>query len=505
MLIHGPKLTYLETRADEVSNRVTRELSLITDQVIDWYHSFDDINLARGLWNERINTVFLPLVLDAYDDSAQDTWRRLTRIGDDAQPALTAAIIPKVVSRLAESFIDNARRRLTDIGDMLWNAMRAQLMTGAQLGESTTVMRQRLRAATELITPRARNVAADVVVTAMNMGSFTQVKAAKVVALKTWVTKDDHRVRASHEAVDGVQIDIDGKFIVGGHAMDYPHDPAAPIEETIGCRCTLEWEIIEKGTLTDDIVVQSLTADGAETFHLPGRHDQKTHGRRNGASKRATRPPKLKVMPQLAEGWAFAASSEPWVFNSDPDKRAVGIWASSFNGMDAVRQVMRNRAAGRPDFDDFKFSSGRFGMTVLKMPDYTEADLRNDVLSAAMNLQDRLDKAKTSKTRLYRGMRLSSDSMPAVGDTFDQDVASWTADKDWASVYANMDDQYHRGDIAVMMRLEGSHKSTDIDDDLPSFMRGSKERLAGGRYRVKSITGSGKRRTIVVEEVTDAD
>jgi hypothetical protein len=503
MLIHGPRLTHLETRADDVSDRVTRELTLITDQVVDWYHSFDDINLARGLWNERVGAVFLPLVLDAYDDSADDTWRRLTKIGDDAQPALTAALIPKSVSRLAEGFIDHVKRRLTDIGDMLWNAMRTQLMAGVQLGETTESLRQRLRAASELVAPRARNVAADVIVTAMNTGSFTQMKAAKVVALKTWATRHDDRVRASHEAVDGTQVDIDGKFIVGGHAMDYPHDLAAPIEETINCRCTLTWEIVKRGQLTDELVVRSLTADGAETFHLPGQHNQKTHGRRTGARSNATAPPKLKVMPQLAVGWEFASGDEPWVFDSDPDKRAVGIWASSFNGMDAVRQVMRNRAAGRSDFADFEFSSKRFERTVLQMPDYTEADLKNDVLAAAMNLQDRLDNARTNKTRLYRGMRMSADDIPSVGFTFDQDVASWTANKGWAALYSDMDDEYHRGDVAVMMRLEGSHKSVDIDGDLPNFMRDSQEHLAGGRYRVKSVTGSGKRRTIVVEEVTD--
>lgn len=501
MFIHGPKPAQLTERADVVSARVASELDAITDVVTDWYRSFDDINLARGLWLERVNRTLLPLVIDAYDDSANDTWRRLTRIGDDAQPALTAALIPKMTSRLAEGFIDHVKRRLTDIGDVLWNAMRTQVMAGAQLGDTLATLRSRLRDATASVIPRARNIAADVTVTAVNMGSYTQMKAANVVALKTWLTKDDDRVRPSHQVVDGVQLDIDTKFVVGGHAMDFPHDLSAPIEETINCRCTLRWEIIERGQLTDEIVVQSLTADGAETFHMPGKHDQKSHGRRGVARRRATTPPKLKVMPQLAEGWAFASSTEPWVFDADPDKRAVGIWASSFNGMDAVRQVMRNRAAGRPDFADFEFSSRRFERTVLQMPEYTESDLKNDVLAAAMRLQDRLDDAPTSKTRLYRGMRFSASDIPAVGDTFDQDVASWTSDKGWANVYANTTDEYHPGDVAVMMRLEGSHRSANINDDLPSFMRGSEEHLAGGRYRVKSVTGSGKRRTIVVEEV----
>lgn len=501
MFIRGPKLGQLEERADVISRQVDLELESVTSTVIDWFRSFDDINIARSLWVERVNASLLPLVMKAYNDSADNTWEKLTAVEDNAAPALTAALIPRVISDRAEEFFIGARRRLTAIGDMLWNAMRTELLVGMQFGDAVPALRERIGSALKLTAPRARNIATTEVLGASQAGSFHQVKAAKVVALKRWITKDDDRVRQSHRDVNEVQIAADAKFIVGGFAMDYPHDPTAPLEETINCRCTLVWNIVEKDELSDELVIQSLAADA---FHLPGKHDQKTHGRRGGKNARnATTPPKLKVAPQLAENAMFASSSEPWVFNDDPDKRAVGIWASSFNGMDAVRQVFRNRAAGRPDFADFEFSSKRFNFTVLKMPEYTEQDLRNDVLASAMRLQERLDAAPTNKTRLYRGMRLSRDSIPSPGDTFDQDIASWTADKDWASVYASTEDAYHKGDIQVIMRLEGSHRSVDINSDLPSFMYGSQEHLAGGRYRVKAVTGSGRKRTVVVEEVPD--
>jgi hypothetical protein len=500
MRIHGPSTDWREERAQHVAKRVDALLSEVATEVLDWYRSFDDINLTRALWLERVNVVLLPLVVDAYDTSIDITWRQLTDV-DSPQRTITAAFIPKFSRDATSEFIINARRRLVAIGDMLWDAMRIGITAGLQFGENITQLKTRIRDAAATVTPRARNIATTEVIGAVNAASFNQVKVARVVALKRWVTEDDDRVRASHRAVDGTQIAADAKFIVGGFPMDYPHDPEAPPEQTMNCRCDLVWEIIEEGQLTDELVVQSLTADGAETFHLPGRHDQSTHGRRTSREPgRSTTPPQLNVVAQSAPGAVFA-SDEPWVFSRNPSERAAGLWASSFNGMDAVRQVMRNRAAGRADFADFKFSSRRFESTVLKIDGYTESDLRNDVLAAALNFEERLDNAPTTRTRLYRGMRFSDSNRLKVGDTFTQDVASWTEDRGWASVYANTEDQYHTGDVAVLMRLEGPHRSASIDSDLPSFMRGSREHVARGTYRVKSVTGPGKRTTIVVEEV----
>lgn len=277
MFIRGPRLGQLENHADTISARIDTELTSVTDTVMDWYRSFDDINLARSLWLERVNTVLLPMVLQAYDDAAHDTWEKLNAADDEAVPALTAAVIPRVVARFVEGLVDNARRRLTAIGDMLWNAMRTELLIGTQLGESAPALRDRLLSATKVAAPRARNIAVTEILGAAQAGSFQQVKAAQVTALKRWVAKDDDRVRESHRDVDGTQIDMNAKFIVGGHAMDYPHDPVAPPSETANCRCTLVWEIVEKDELTDELVIQSLAADA---FHLPGRHDQSDHGRK---------------------------------------------------------------------------------------------------------------------------------------------------------------------------------------------------------------------------------
>lgn len=43
--------------------------------------------------------------------------------------------------------------------------------------------------------------------------------------------------RASHLAADGQTVKVDKPYIVGGVALMFPRDPAAPLEDTIGCGC----------------------------------------------------------------------------------------------------------------------------------------------------------------------------------------------------------------------------------------------------------------------------
>lgn len=281
MFIHGPRLAQLESRAEGIGDHVTGAFDSIVLTVRDWYRSFDDINITRRLWLEQVDSTLLPLVMQAYDDSASDTWEKLNSIGDEAQRTLTAALIPKLVSNAAETFLQGAKQRLVAIGEVLWNAMRLELLQGLQFGEGVGALRDRLVNAARVAAPRARNAAQTEIIGASNAGSFQQMKAAQVVALKKWVARDDDRTRQSHRDVDGTQVDMNTRFIVGGHAMDYPHDPTAPPEEVYNCRCTLVWEIVEEGKLTDELVIQSLAAaarddkrDGAMIALVPREAEQ---------------------------------------------------------------------------------------------------------------------------------------------------------------------------------------------------------------------------------------
>lgn len=54
---------------------------------------------------------------------------------------------------------------------------------------------------------------------------------------KTWVSRDDDRVRPTHNVADGQIRPIAVPFIVGGFPMMYPKDPSAPADLVVNCRC----------------------------------------------------------------------------------------------------------------------------------------------------------------------------------------------------------------------------------------------------------------------------
>jgi len=56
---------------------------------------------------------------------------------------------------------------------------------------------------------------------------------------KMWVTRRDDRVREAHAEADYQTVPVGQPFIVGGYAMMFPGDSAAPIHLTANCRCVI--------------------------------------------------------------------------------------------------------------------------------------------------------------------------------------------------------------------------------------------------------------------------
>lgn len=93
-----------------------------------------------------------------------------------------------------------------------------------------------------------------------------QEQAAEVLPgmKKQWRRSGKLHSRPEHDAADGQIVDVDKPFIVGGVALMFPRDPAAPIGETINCGCESlpwmeSWEMSTPGRkpFTDDEMARS--------------------------------------------------------------------------------------------------------------------------------------------------------------------------------------------------------------------------------------------------------
>lgn len=63
----------------------------------------------------------------------------------------------------------------------------------------------------------------------------------------TWRSRRDTAVRASHRHLDGLSIPQGGRFVTASGAfIRFPGDPEAPVSETAGCRCRLNYRFRPK-------------------------------------------------------------------------------------------------------------------------------------------------------------------------------------------------------------------------------------------------------------------
>lgn len=267
MRVYGPRLRELDHHGDAVAELIGRRLRYVSQRVAREFQTINDVNVARSYWAVIVDMALLPAVETAWTESVDNTYEQLNRqLGDDA---VTAALsFPKVVLDVAEAWLARARNRLIGVGDLLWSTMRAQLTEGMSLGESVPQLRDRLIESADLTVKRAESVARTEVIGASNAGSFYQMKATGLRATKEWLAANDDRTRASHRAVDGTVVDMDEKFTVGGWPLDFPHDPTAPPEETINCRCTLAWDIPEEDAV--DLPVEASLAAAARSDKTDG-------------------------------------------------------------------------------------------------------------------------------------------------------------------------------------------------------------------------------------------
>jgi uncharacterized protein with gpF-like domain len=79
--------------------------------------------------------------------------------------------------------------------------------------------------------------------TMLEAGSIVLGAAVAITLKKKWRTEGDDKVRQTHQATDGIEVELDEPFEVGASMLMYPGDDSlgAEIEELINCRCTVEY------------------------------------------------------------------------------------------------------------------------------------------------------------------------------------------------------------------------------------------------------------------------
>ena len=135
--------------------------------------------------------------------------------------------------------------KINEKKDYIWNEKRVRnaVTQGIMQGESVYDIGKRLT--NELTASNASKMdmfARTAVTGAQNAGRIERLHEAEKMGIKVrkkWLSAHDDRVRDTHAALDGQEVDVDKPFTIDGMTIDYPGDPTAPPELVYNCRCTM--------------------------------------------------------------------------------------------------------------------------------------------------------------------------------------------------------------------------------------------------------------------------
>jgi len=218
----------------------------------------DDKTLGNDFLDELRSSLYIPMVTrDAVDQAVNEdneNWNTeiliLFLLGIQTghvlfQNAVDIAVPFDVIRARAERFArSQVRIQIANIQATTTAQIRRVIALGIESGASAEVIAGQIRQQFDVIKgARAATIARTEMSAALNHGALetareTQVRRQEEIT-KTWITILDGNCRDDHCNAHGQTRKIDELFSVGGTMMSRPHDPTAPAEQVINCRCTM--------------------------------------------------------------------------------------------------------------------------------------------------------------------------------------------------------------------------------------------------------------------------
>lgn len=187
------------------------------------------VSLTTGMWRDQIRQLqseqLQPIAAQAY---AEEDPEGQFSVGDALLVAAAAGTTFFLMAQIAE----------------LQNLLASAISLSPDVPAAVRAVREVLDPASRHWMLKSRQVAqteGDRWVQAATLSAaHSASRRDGIPRIKTWVSRDDDRVRASHIVADGQRRPLSVPFIVGGFPMQYPKDPIAPPQEVVNCRCGMK-------------------------------------------------------------------------------------------------------------------------------------------------------------------------------------------------------------------------------------------------------------------------
>ncbi len=168
---------------------------------------------------------------------------RLQPVTEEAVKAGGNALIAEIgasgtfdlMTPAVEEFMRSRVPAIVNVSNTVRRRVERTLLEGLAAGESNTELKDRVRAVFNAEARRAQVIVRTEVASAYNNGRAIAGEEQGVRKWE-WLTAGDEDVRDSHIINDGVVRESGQPFPNG---LTHPHEPGAPAEEVVNCRCTL--------------------------------------------------------------------------------------------------------------------------------------------------------------------------------------------------------------------------------------------------------------------------
>ena len=239
----------VETKADEDTNRWTEILDRTLERLFERQQRVvtEKAFGKKALKAMENGTLTAEMFFDkkVWDKQLQDDVKpvimAICNEGKDyvaSRTNMPAEMDQEELERLAQEQIERMQQANQATFEEIAAAVLVALASGGEEDKSALLRIALAAIFINLLRKRRRAMAEHEAQSAFNAGVYVSGKSAGGLT-KTWLTRKDPKVRASHAFLEGKTVDFGDGFAVSGSMLRFPGDPLAPPSLTYNCRCRL--------------------------------------------------------------------------------------------------------------------------------------------------------------------------------------------------------------------------------------------------------------------------
>lgn len=236
---------WLIERAEELGALMAEAARLLARELLERFAASltaaGDLSAFDGagkVWEQFIAEEVGRWLAEMHISGSLSAWVAIEGGGPDAEE-LGAWV--DVVNAEAALYLEDATNRIVGASAEIWQEVQSRASSAITLGRTNEELKQAIEEITGYAEARADAIARTETIGAYNGGDISAMRALGEAGPveKVWMATRDARTRRDHARADDQTVGVDEPFVVGGVRMDRPHDPSAPAEQVVNCRCVM--------------------------------------------------------------------------------------------------------------------------------------------------------------------------------------------------------------------------------------------------------------------------